>query len=198
MKPSTQNIAQLHQFIEQFNFATLISQSPQGLQVSHVPVLLDRSQGKQGALVWHLAKSNPHTEEIHCATEALFIFHGPHAYISPTWYKIAPSVPTWNYAVVRARGKPCAVSREQLSQDVDLLARQQEGNATYATPEPYKNKLLDYVSGFHMEIMQLEGTFKLGQNRSKEDQAGMLEGLRTQNHSESLALADFIKAFQSE
>ena len=198
MKPTIKNIAQLHQFIEQFNFATLVCQNGQSLQVSHVPVLLDRSQGEQGTLVWHLAKSNPHTQELEGGAEALFIFHGPHAYISPAWYKVSPSVPTWNYAVVRARGKPRAVSRERLSQDLDLLARQHEADTDYATPEPFKTKLLNHVTGFHMEITRLESTFKLGLNRSKEDQEGVLKGLRTQNSNEGLALADFIETFQSE
>lgn len=198
MKHTAPKLKQLHQFMEQYNFATLISQSSQGIQASPIPVLLKPQQGDQGTLAFHLAKSNPQAQELAGNKSTLFIFHGPHAYISPAWYKNSPSVPTWNYAMLRAFGEPRLISRERLSVDVDLLARQHEKNPAYATPQAYKARLLDYVIGFEMEITRLEPTFKLGLNRSQEDQAGMLEGLEKQKKSEGLALADFIKAFQGE
>jgi len=188
------NLDQLHQFIETYNFATLINQTKDGvLQVSHVPVMLDRTQGSKGTLAWHLAKKNPQIHALDGGKKALFIFHGPHAYISPRWYETTPAVPTWNYAVVRAQGIPQKISLDQLEQDLSRLLHQYEGN-NYLIPEAYQAKLKEHIAGFSMEIENLEATFKLGQNRSEADQAGMLVGL-SQSEGGS-ALAEFIQQFQ--
>src|SRR5579872_1071351 len=98
------NIAGLHRFIETYGFATLINYHESGLHVSHVPVMLDKTRGQFGTLIWHLAKLNQHTEVLNGKNSSLCIFHGPHSYISPAWYKTSPNVPTWNYAVVHAYG----------------------------------------------------------------------------------------------
>ena len=85
-----QNIDQLQQIIEQFNFATLISHAANNFQVSHVPMLLDRTHGKYGTLRWHVAALNPHAK-LDDRQKALCIFHGPHAYISSNWYQNIPA-----------------------------------------------------------------------------------------------------------
>jgi len=188
------DINQLHKFIEQFNFATLVSHDNEELNVSHIPVILNRKQGTQGTLVWHVAKQNPHSRSFDGTKNALFIFHGPHAYISPGWYKSSPSVPTWNYAVIRAYGNPTQVSNEQLASDLSQMVAQHEENSNYIIPDDYKLKLIDHIVGFSMEIMRIESTFKLGQNRSQEDRNGMLAGL--QSNSAGSALAEFIQSIQ--
>ncbi|MDR3478265.1 MAG: FMN-binding negative transcriptional regulator [Gammaproteobacteria bacterium] len=184
------DINQLHQFIEQFNFATLISHVNGKLNVSHIPVMLNRNENTHGMLAWHLAKQNPHARELDGSENALFIFHGPHAYVSPNWYKSSPSVPTWNYAVVHAYGNPKQASHEQLESDLSQMVMQHEGDSHYSIPDDYQRKLMDHIVGFRMEITKIEGIFKLGQNRSQEDQSGMLAGLQ----SHSAALAEFIQS----
>ena len=191
------DINQLHQFIEQFNFATLVSHHHNGeLNISHIPIILDRKQGGHGTLSWHVAKQNPHAREFDNSKNAVCIFHGPHAYISPTWYKNSPSVPTWNYAVVHAYGIPKQVTDEQLSSDLSQMVKQHEGNADYIIPDDYKLKLMDHIVGFNMKIRKTEPIFKLGQNRSQEDQDGMLIGLQKRNNNTDLALAEFIQAIK--
>src|SRR5687768_13776546 len=96
----------LFDFIETYGFATLISAGGIETQVSHVPLLLDRSGGDGGRLIGHVARANPHWRAFDGAQTALAIFHGPHAYVSPSWYVTTPSVPTWNYAVVHVYGRP--------------------------------------------------------------------------------------------
>lgn len=100
------DVSRLHNFVETYPFATLISQKNQDLDVTHVPVLLDRNQGEKGTLSWHVAKANPHATAFDGLKSALLISQGSHAYISHTWYKTTPNVPTWNYAVVHAYGEP--------------------------------------------------------------------------------------------
>ena len=96
--------AALVAFMEANGFATLVSHGAGGLSVSHVPLLVE-ADGQELRLLGHVARNNEHWRALEGADEVLAIFHGPHAYVSPTWYAQHPSVPTWNYAVVHAHGK---------------------------------------------------------------------------------------------
>ena len=97
----------LESFIERYDFATLTSSSSTGLVASHIPIMLRRSAGR-AVLIGHVARANSQWQQFDGTAEALAIFHGPHAYVSPTWYATSPAVPTWNYAVVHVYGKPRA------------------------------------------------------------------------------------------
>ena len=90
-----------------YDFATVVSSSPDRLVTSHVPVLV-RPSGPTLVIVGHMARANHHWRLMDGATPALVVFHGPHGYVSPTWYETAPAVPTWNYGVVHAHGLPRA------------------------------------------------------------------------------------------
>jgi transcriptional regulator len=193
------NLYELHSFIEKYGFATLISYTEKGLQISHIPIMLDRTKGKFGTLFWHLAGLNEHSKILNDNDKTTCIFHGPHAYISPAWYKTSPNVPTWNYAVVHAQGIPKKISKENLSSDLDKLVSYHESQLNsdkkYIIQVEYKHKLLEHIDGFHMEITQIEGKFKLGQNRHSDDQKYMLSELfKQQNNYDALSLADFIKS----
>jgi predicted FMN-binding regulatory protein PaiB len=96
--------AALARFMDENGFATLVSHAAGGLSVSHVPLLVE-AEGDALRLLGHVARNNDHWRALEAADEVLAIFHGPHAYVSPTWYAQHPSVPTWNYAVVHAHGK---------------------------------------------------------------------------------------------
>lgn len=186
----------LYEFIEKYNFATLINHHDGKLNISHIPVMLDRDKGDHGTLIWHVSKQNPHACGFDGDKEALFIFNGPHAYISPTWYNSSPNVPTWNYAVVHAHGKPEQVSEKQLADDLTQLVLKYESD-TYIIPNDYKNKLISHIVGFSMEITKIESTFKLGLNRSIKDQEGILEGLRNNPDTDQLSLADLMQSLQN-
>src|SRR5215208_2151226 len=97
----------LHEFMRRYSFATLITGGDEPF-VTHLPLLLDSGSGdgQNGTLIGHFAKPNPHWQLDHAAHTSVAIFHGPHAYISPSWYRAGgPAVPTWNYAAVHAWGK---------------------------------------------------------------------------------------------
>src|SRR5689334_3134914 len=82
----------LHAFIRQYSFATLISPH-EGVQVTHLPVLLRPQAEGRGALVGHVARANAHWRAFDGARRSVCVFHGPHAYISPSWYQDLPAVP---------------------------------------------------------------------------------------------------------
>src|SRR5688500_13871881 len=108
-----ERIEVLHEFIARHGFATLVTGGGGGarteLAASHVPMLLLPERGKFGTLQVHFARQNEHWRALAAGEGVLSIFHGPHAYVSPRWYKKPVSVPTWNYVVVHAQGTPRAM-----------------------------------------------------------------------------------------
>lgn len=99
----------LHDAIRRFGFGTLVTHGSSGLEASHIPLLLDDSQGPFGTLHGHLARPNPQWKGIGSGTSALAIFLGPNTYISPSWYptkqETGKVVPTWNYLAIHAYGE---------------------------------------------------------------------------------------------
>ena len=98
------DLAALHAFLDDNAFATLISPDPIDPHITHLPLLLERARGDFGTLLGHMARANPHWRRLEAQPGVLAVFHGPHAYVSPSWYAAHPSVPTWNYAVVHVHG----------------------------------------------------------------------------------------------
>lgn len=181
----------LFEFLERYGFATLVSTDSTGVPfATHVPLLLDRTAG---VLLGHIARANPHWE-LFGDHESLAVFHGPHAYVSPTWYTVAPAVPTWNYAAVHVYGVPTVINADRTADVVDRLVSKYESHRptpwTGELPEEYHRRLLAGIVGFELPLTRIEGKFKLGQNRSTEDRAGTVGGLRADG-GESAALAEF-------
>ncbi len=193
-----QDLAKLHHFIEQNSFATVITQVNGVPFASHLPLLLETEAGPNGQLVGHLARANPQWQHFASGQEALVIFHGPHAYISPRWYEVPVAVPTWNYAVVHAYGIPEVITDEtQLESIVNRTVRFYEGDGPDAwrgdLPAEYVGKMLKAIVGFQIPIARLEGKFKLGQNRSATDVAGVYNALNQSSSASDRALAEFMR-----
>ena len=161
--------SKLHRFIEQHSFATLVSLEGQEPIASHLPLLLDRDAGPHGTLIGHMARANTqwkHSE----GQNVLAIFHGPHAYISPTWYEARNVVPTWNYVAVHAYGVlRLETDRHQLLEIVRQYVDVYEADL----PQPWSmdkaesdfvNGLLDAIVGFEIVIDRIDGKWKLNQN----------------------------------
>ncbi len=182
-------------FIERYGFATLVSTDPNGVPfATHVPLLLDRSSD---LLLGHIARANPQWE-MFAGRESLAIFHGPHAYLSPTWYATAPAVPTWNYAAVHVYGIPRVIDADRTADVVDRLVTKYESHRpnpwTGDMPDDYRQRMLGGIVGFEMPLTRIEGKFKLGQNRSTKDRAGTLAGLRADG-GEAAELAAFTEGY---
>ena len=163
------------------------------IRITHIPVLLERTAGQYGTLYGHLSRNNPQSQTLNGRHGAVIVFRGPHSYISPNWYAKAEAVPTWNFAVVHASGRPKPITdKRQLH---DLLARlikkfeDRYGEGSYdfsALPDSYVSGMLGGIVGFEMSIDSLEGKFKLGQERSEADKAGILQHLEGAKHDRSL------------
>jgi len=182
-----EDLVSLHRQIESTRLATLVTFDETGLQASHIPLLLEPAQGPQGTLYGHLAKANPQWKALETGAQALLIFQGADAYISPSFYAAKAEhgkvVPTWNYLAVHAYGRADVFTDpERLSRVVTGLTDKHEAGraepwAVTDAPADYIEKMLNGIVGFAIPIERLEGKRKLNQNRSAEDIAGVSKGL---------------------
>ncbi len=177
-----EDVPTLHDFMRANSFATLVTQQ-QGIPFAgHLPFTLDATRGRYGVLGCHVALGNAQWRMFQETPEVLVIFQGPHAYITPSWYKNHPSVPTWNYAVVHAYGLPQIVKDETVVYEL-LHTLVQFNEARFAERwemqplEGYIQKMMRGIVAFEIEITRLEGKYKLSQNRPVEDRKKVIEAL---------------------
>ncbi|BCL76969.1 transcriptional regulator [Jeongeupia sp. HS-3] len=169
------DVATIHDFVRAHGFATLISQVGGAPYASHIPlVLLPGDDGDR--LIGHVARANPHWQAWENGVPALAIFHGPHDYVSPSWYDQRPAVPTWNYAAVHATG----TVRVGASLALAELIRQYEptliGDRTTFDPA-FNTTLKPHIVGIEFDVERWEAKFKLSQNRSEADRRNIADRL---------------------
>ncbi|MDP6589752.1 MAG: FMN-binding negative transcriptional regulator [Alphaproteobacteria bacterium] len=193
----------LHALMRGHPLATLVISGAAGIEANHMPLLLHEEDSGTARLSGHMAKANPLArallETAGGTLPALAIFHGPEHYISPGWYpsKAAEgkAVPTWNFAVVHAHGVLRAMADEaSLRAHLDALSAAHEAGRTPPwspadAPADFIAAQIKGITGFDIEISRLEGKFKLGQNRSAEDRAGIVRGLEGEDDAEAARLA---------
>jgi transcriptional regulator len=196
-----EDVESMHRLMRARPFATLVSAGASGLAASHLPTVLKEQAPLFGAIEFHLARANPHWKELD--GEVLMIFHGAQGYITPRWYpsKVAHGkvVPTWNYAVVHAYGRPHRQDGEWLRSHVAELSDQQERGAAAPwaiadAPARYVETMLRGIVGFRLEITRLEGKWKMSQNREDVDRAGVVQGLRERGRTDDLEISALVEA----
>lgn len=181
-------------------FATLITPGTPEPAVSHVPLLFVPGSEPHGMLIGHVARANPHWKEA-ADSESIAVFHGPHAYISPTWYEHpARMVPTWNYAAVHAHG-PLELIDDPVDKRhvLDALAHRFENGRPapwhFDMPTRERDAMVGAIVAFRMRIKRLDAKFKLSQNRSDEDRARVAEGLQAEEHPDATATAEWMLTY---
>ena len=189
------DINTLHKLMREYSFATLITQHEGVPFAIHLPFILDAQRGPNGTLLAHMARANPQWHHFASAQDVLVIFQGPHAYISPSWYEVELSVPTWNYAVVHAYGLPRLIEDgEELYQLLKTLIETHEAQFEkpwpFQLPDDYLQKMMRGIVGFEIEITRLEGKFKLSQNRTEAEQENVITAL--QESRDTLAVAELM------
>ncbi len=195
------DLAALHGTIRDARLANLVTSTAEGLAATPLPLILVPGEGPYGTLYGHLARANPQWR-LPPTGDAMALFMGPDAYISPSWY---PSklehqkvVPTWNYVAVHAYG-PAEffedVDRllEVVTRLTDLLERPRaEPWAVADAPAPFVGAQLKGIVGLRLPILRLEGKRKMSQNRSAEDRAGVASGLTTSDRISDYIVATLI------
>jgi transcriptional regulator len=170
------DLAKLHALIRENSFAILATQEDGAPLATHLPLLLDAERGPYGTLLGHMSRANSQWRAFVEGQQALAIFQGPHAYVSPSWYKPeAGNVPTWNYAAVHAYGVPRVIEDEArlaalLHASVDTYEAGFERPWKLAMPPDLFRSKIKGIVAFEMEITRLEGKLKLSQNRPETDQ----------------------------
>lgn len=194
--------AQIAALLEHHAFAILVTAGDGAAPVAtHLPFLYDPGAGPHGCLRGHMARSNPQWRAFAASSrEALVIFHGPHAYISPRWYQPGAAVPTWNYVAVHAYGMPAIINDDAA---VDALLRDLVGEYEAAAPRPwsldgqeeaYLARMRRGIVAFEIPITRLEAKAKLSQNKTPEDRRGVIEGLQASGNLGDHALAAVMAA----
>ncbi|MBI3146187.1 MAG: FMN-binding negative transcriptional regulator [Pseudogulbenkiania sp.] len=179
-----------------YPLATLVTAGAGGLMANLIPFSLIEA-GEKGTLRAHLARGNAQLDALREGGEALVIFQGPESYITPSWYASKAEhgevVPTWNYAVVQARGTPTVIEdRDWLLAQIEHLTTMQESVRPTPwkvsdAPASYIEKMVKGVVGVEIPIERIEGKWKVSQNRPHEDRQGVQDGLRQEGLSEEMA-----------
>jgi transcriptional regulator len=181
------DVPSLHAAIREIAFGTLVTLGADGLVASHVPMLVDPEPAPYGTLLGHVARANPQWEGARSDIEALAMFVGPNAYVTPSWYptkrETGKVVPTWNYVAIHAYGPV------QFFDDADrllaLVTRLTETHeapraapwAVSDAPPAFVSSMVRAIVGFALPIARLEGKWKMSQNRNEADFAGVRAGL---------------------
>lgn len=189
----------LHALIRRYNFATLYTHRDGESFATHLPFMIDGDRGPHGTLIAHMARANPHWRAFSDAAPSLVVFVGPHAYISPAWYRHQQTVPTWNYAVVHATGTPRIVSDDPAMRAMVMrLVDQHEAPLGHPWDVSMAEAVMDIemqgIVGFEIPIDRLEGKFKLNQNRAREDQEGVAKALAASDDPSAREIARLMRA----
>lgn len=180
--------------IDAHPFATVVSEASPELMVTHLPLI--RESGR--SLIGHFARANPHAASA-ATGRSLAIFHGPHAYVSPTWYaEPERAVPTWNFATVHASGRVETLAGADAERVVDALVERFEGTGPgawrFAMTGREREAMLSGIVAFRFHVDALVGKFKLSQNRPAGDRRRVIAALEADSHHESRATAAWMRA----
>jgi transcriptional regulator len=189
----------LHELIHDYPLATLVTMSESGLNANHIPMHLTATPEPYGTLRGHVARANRLLEDIHGENQSLAIFHGPNAYITPSWYETKKEhgkvVPTWNYVVVHVYGILQIVDKpEWLRAQLESLTNHNEAQfsepwAVDDAPVEFTEKLLESIVGIEMKITKLLGKWKVSQNQPLKNKISVIEGLKDNQQQE---MADLV------
>jgi transcriptional regulator len=181
----------------------LVTAGAEGLLADPIPFLLDPDPPPLGRLRGHVSRANPHWQRMVGGSEALVVFQGPDAYVSPAWYESkrrhGKVVPTWNYVVVQVHGRARAVEdRAWLAALViDLTSRHERGRpepwAVTDAPAAFIEAQLGGIVGIEVEVARMDGKWKVSQNRPEEDRLGVAAALREAGGEPAHAMARLVE-----
>ena len=184
--------ARIRALIEANAFGLLVTHGKRGLEASPIPFVV-KPEGEGFTLAGHLAAGNPQCDMLD-GSDALAIFGGPHAYISPSWYGVQPAVPTWDFAAVHVSGRLEPVGDPNaIMADMQQLATMDPNGFDVAAMEPgYRACMISGVRAFTLRPAKVEAQWKMSQNRSAGDRVRVIEALRQQGGPMSESVAGLI------
>jgi len=198
-KPNAEE--EIFDLIDHYPWALVVNNGDTGPFATNMPVLLDRTRGKHGTLVGHIARANDHAEVLQNSNHpTLVIFHGPYSYVTGSWYPNRDMPSTVYYTAVHCYGKVQTQSNHQLEYWLEALTNRME--------EPYPNgwkvtdiehsaitRRLNHILGFEIPIERIEGKFKLGQDEPKKDAMAVAQKLACAADSSHRTLSEMIRHY---
>lgn len=192
--------ARIKRLIEKNSFVTILSYPKDSRPfINHLPVIFSSGPNEEDILIGHMAKRNPQWMHFKDDPSATIIVQGPHTYITPRWYKSGRDVPTWNYAVVHLQGRVELV--ESFPEQIEVLKQLthffEKSNMTpweFELPDDLLDEktLTSAIISFRFKIEKTDAKFKLSQNRSVEDKAGVIDGLNERADEMSRAVREMM------
>ncbi|MBS1542480.1 MAG: FMN-binding negative transcriptional regulator [Bacteroidetes bacterium] len=188
------NAEEVHEFISENGFGILVSQANSKLWATHIPLVLEKVENEKWVLFGHVSRGNPQWRNFTDKTEVMAIFHGPHTYISSSWYD-HENVPTWNYIAVHVYGTIKIVEGEAVRKILkNLVDKYEKLSAHPVSVESMSEKFLAReIKGivcFKIEISSIEAAYKLSQNRDKKNHDSIISELRERGDYNSKQIAD--------
>ena len=198
-----ENIEDLVMLMQQYSFATLITQSEVGIEATHLPMIVVK-KSDEFYLKAHIAKANPLWKSVANGSGVLVIFNGPNCYISPNNYptkkETGKAVPTWNYVVVHVNGVISFIhDSEWIYNAIETLTTIHESGqpapwSISDAPYEYIQRMLPAIVGIEIEVSSITGQWKLSQNQPEVNQRGVAETLAASTDSSVSEIASMIKA----
>ena len=180
----------LARLIAENGFGMLVTLADRRPFASHIPFLYEK---ERKVLLGHVARANPQWRHFSGDTEVMVVFQGPHGYISPSWYR-APGVPTWNYAVAHIYGRARALEDPaEIRPIVESLTGKYERHNERPWVPAYDPRMLGAIVGVEVAVSEVQGKFKLSQNRPATDRAAVIAQLEASGSEGNLALAALMK-----
>jgi transcriptional regulator len=192
-----------HALIRGHPLGLLISHGADGLQANSIPFLIDPRASRFGTLQAHMARANGQWRALSAASDVLVVFQGADHYITPGWYETKREtgkvVPTWNYVMVQARGRPRVIEDSTwLRAQIEALTKRHESArpapwAVGDAPEAFIDMQIKAIVGVEIEITDIAGKWKVSQNRPVADRAGVVAGLEALGDEASREMASIVR-----
>jgi len=196
----------MHDLIRSHGFGALVTLGGDGLNANHIPFEIDPTPSDTapfGTLRAHVARNNPAWRDFSPDVNAMVLFQGAQAYITPSWYETKKTdgkvVPTYNYMVVHAYGKLQAIEDAAwLRALVGRLTNTYESSRAAPwkvddAPADYIEKMLSAIVGIEIPVTRMLGKWKVSQNRPAVDRAGVFAGLQELDSDDARAMAAAVK-----
>ena len=202
------DLSVLHDLMRSHPLGTWATQGDGEIIVNHVPFVLDPSHGPYGLLRCHVARANSVWQLFSKTVPSVVVFHGPNAYVSPSWYPSKEQhgkvVPTWNYTVVHVHGFPTIVEDQAqlITHLTELTASQEKSQAApwqlTDAPAEFIEQMSRHIVAIEIPILRIFGKWKVSQNRSSADRVGVVVGLRASDDKPSQDMANLVDQVRDE
>jgi len=184
-------------FMQHHPFALLVSHGVSGMKATHLPFVVEEKEGKV-VLTSHMARPNEQWKDLESGAELLIVFQGPHGYVSPSHYESKINVPTWNYIAVHAHGKAKMLHSPE---EAVLVLEKTIGTfeKAYFTQwqelsKEYKDGMIKGIVAFEIEVTELEGKFKLSQNKQKGERENVIKSFEQSDDGAAREIAKEMKS----